>query len=469
VRDALNAVGALEPGVTCLVAVSGGRDSMVLLDICREIGRTEGRFVAGTVDHGLRPFRAEAGLVERFCAARDIPWRLISLDPGLRERAREEGRSLEDRARRERYAALDALADTLAASRILTAHTLDDQAETVLLRLLRGAGPGGLAGIRAALSQRILRPLLAVTRDAVAGHAETRRLPWVRDPGNEDEALRRVRLRALLSDLDAAAPGAAGVLARNADVAADQAAGLRAWALEHFGLTEDASLPLDLPLDLVGTGPAARVRLHALLRALGLADRLERSHLEIMEDLAAGPEGRRADLPGDLEAARRGDRLHLGPAEPPPRADAVEITGPGCCDTPLGVLDAAESEPGEPLADQRVEAQFDAASVRWPLRLRSPRRGERIRPFGLSGHTRLISDLLSEARVPRALRRVPRVLEDADGQVLWLVGCRRSSAATVGADTTSVLRLRLAGSVLDTGAAGCDHGAVVTEDGPERV
>ena len=443
VHDALLGAGALAPGETCLVAVSGGRDSMVLLDLCMEISGTAGAFVAGTVDHGLRPFQAEAGLLERRCAENGIPWRLAHLPPGLRERARAEGRSLEDQARRERYPALDHLADGLGATRILTAHTLEDQAETVLLRLLRGAGPMGLTGILAARGPRVLRPLLGVSRDAVRDHAAARGIPWVRDPGNEDDGVRRCRLRSLLPALGAAFPGAAAVLARDAEVAAEHAEGLRGWALEHFDLTAEAELPLDLPLPRVGQGAVARVRLHALLRALGLAEGIERRHLEILADLAAGAEGRSANLPHGWFAARRGEVLHLGLVAAAPSPESVEIPGPGRYATPIGVLEVFEEGPGEAATDPRGEIVLDGGVVRLPLRLRPPRPGERVEPFGLRGHTRLVSDLLSEARIPRHLRGQPRILEDRSGQVLWVVTCRRGAAAPVGADTGAVLRIRL--------------------------
>ena len=442
VRRSLRRAGALEPGVTCLVAASGGRDSMVLLDLCLEIGRSEGAFVAATVDHGLRAFEAEAGILERFCEAHGFPWRLASLEPELRTRARELGRSLEDQARRERYAALEGLADTLGGTRILTAHTAEDQAETILLRLLRGTGPMGLAGILRARG-RLLRPMLEASRAAVAAYADARRLPWIRDPGNEDENVRRCRLRALLPDLEAAFPGAVAVLARDASVAADHAAGLRVWALEHFGLAAEASLPLELPLDRVGQGQAAQVRLHGLLRALGLADRLERSHLEILVDIAAGVDGRSADLPGGLVASRRGERLHLGVAVKSPPSEPIEIPGPGRHATALGILEITEETPGAATTDPRVEVFFDRGALRLPLLLRPPRPGERVEPFGMDGHTRLVSDLLSEERIPRHLRAEPRILEDADEQVMWIVGCRRGTVAPVDGSTASVLRVRL--------------------------
>ena len=442
-RDALHGAGALGPDERCLVALSGGRDSMVLLDLCGALQRTEGAFVAVTVDHGLRPFHAEAHIAEGACAARKIPWRLAPLGAGLRARARAAGRSLEDQARRERYAILDDLADALSATRILTAHTADDQAETVLLRLLRGAGPGGLAGILPRRGPRILRPLLDVRRDAVAAWAAAHRIPWIRDPGNVDDGFRRSRLRELLPRLEAAAPGAVTVLARNAAVAADQAAGLRAWALDHFALPDDAQLPLDLPVEGVGRGPAARARLHALLGALGLGAGIERCHVQALADLDAGAAGRRADLPGGLEAARRGDHLHLDRAGPVAAAASLSIPGPGRHATPLGDLEVTEEAPGGITTDPRVEVLFDRGRVGFPLQLREARAGERIEIFGLQGHTRLVSDLLSEARIPRHLRGLPRVLEDHDAQALWVAGCRRGAAAPVGPDTAAVLRVRL--------------------------
>ncbi len=444
VRAALREAGALAAGEICLVAVSGGRDSMVLLDLCAAIGETEGAFVAGTVDHGLRAFEAELGIIQRACSGRQVPWRAEALPAGLRERARSEGRSLEDQARRERYAALDRLADGLGATRILTAHTVEDQAETVLLRMLRGAGPTGLAGILPRRGPRVLRPLLGGGRAGVAAWADAHTIPWVRDPGNTDHAVRRTQVRWVLRALETAGAGGAAVMARNADVAADHGAGLRDWALEHFRLGADAGVPLVLAVERVGRGAVARVRLHALLGALGLGARIERSHVEALADLAAGAEGRHADLPGGLRASRRGDRLHLGPGtRTDSPGDLISILGPGTYETPIGVLEVTEAGAGDPLTDPRVEVVFDRGAVDYPLRLRTHRLGERVAVHGLHGHRRLVSDLLSEARVPRHRRSEPWILEGSDAQVLWVVGCRRGDVGAVDADTETVLRIRL--------------------------
>jgi tRNA(Ile)-lysidine synthase len=207
------------------LAVSGGADSLALLHAMRTLAGPRGwRLAVLTVDHGLRPgSAADAAFVADHAKALGLEARVLTLDPADLERHRDQGP--EGAARAARYGALWAAADGLGCAFLATGHTLDDQAETVLLQLLRGAGPEGLAGM-AVRSGRLLRPLLEVRRAETRACCVAVGVRWREDPSNQEPGPLRNRVRQrLLPLLEELRPGAAATLARTAGLAADE----RAW------------------------------------------------------------------------------------------------------------------------------------------------------------------------------------------------------------------------------------------------
>jgi tRNA(Ile)-lysidine synthase len=222
---ALAGVGVPQDGDGVAVAVSGGADSLALLHALRVLsGPRRWRLAVLTVDHGLHPgSAADAAFVADHAKSLGLPARVLTLTPADLDAHHAAGP--EGAARAARYAALRAAADTLGCQWLATGHTLDDQAETVLLQLLRGAGPDGLAGIPVR-SGRLLRPLLAVRRAETRASCTATGLPWREDPTNATDGPLRNRVRHhLLPLLEQLRPGATRTLARTATLAADE----RAW------------------------------------------------------------------------------------------------------------------------------------------------------------------------------------------------------------------------------------------------
>ncbi|HEV2869961.1 MAG TPA: tRNA lysidine(34) synthetase TilS [Actinomycetota bacterium] len=222
---ALAAAGVPAAGDGVAVAVSGGADSLALLHALRALsGPRDWRLAVVTVDHGLRPgSAADAAFVADHAKALGLPVRVCTLGPADLEPHRHAGP--EGAARAARYAALWPATDDLGCSWLATGHTLDDQAETVLLQLLRGAGPDGLAGM-AVRSGRLLRPLLRARRAETRACCAAIGLAWREDPTNAGDGPLRNRVRQqLLPLLEELRPGATQTLARTAALAADE----RAW------------------------------------------------------------------------------------------------------------------------------------------------------------------------------------------------------------------------------------------------
>ncbi|GGB75439.1 tRNA(Ile)-lysidine synthetase [Knoellia flava TL1] len=298
----------LAPGDVVLVACSGGGDSMALAEaVAHEQRHASWRGGAVVVDHGLQPGSDDV-------AARAAGWlRDLGLDPVLVERVTvsDTGSGLEAAARDGRHAALDAVAERVGAAVVLLGHTLDDQAEQVLLGLVRGSGARSLAGMPAA-RDRVRRPLLGVTRAQCRESCEAEGVPWWDDPMNDDPAFTRVRARRAVADLEAdLGPGVAASLARSADQ-----------------LREDADL-LDALADSavreLGPGPWAAADLMALPRpvrtrvwrrllvAAGApAGQVGTRHTEACDALLTRWRGQGPlHLPGDLRAVRAGGTVTL--------------------------------------------------------------------------------------------------------------------------------------------------------------
>ena len=195
-----------------LVAVSGGPDSMALLDVLARLAPKLGfSLVAHGVDHGLRPeAEAELALAAAHAALLGVPFTSTRVNVAP-------GGNLQARARRARYEALDAARLAASASVLATAHHADDRAETVLLRLLRGSGPRGLAVLPPRAKERI-RPFVRARKSDIVAHLTRHAVPFARDPSNADRRHQRVRVREeLLPLLAELSPGIVGHLNALAD------------------------------------------------------------------------------------------------------------------------------------------------------------------------------------------------------------------------------------------------------------
>ena len=424
----------IAPGDRLVVAVSGGLDSMGLLDLLVRLGRRLPlRLHVAHVHHGLRGRAAdrEAALVVATAARHGLGVTLCHLDPGQRPR----GASVEMWARAARYACLEVVAGRVRAVGIATAHTQNDQAETVLLNLLRGTGPRGLAGIPP-VRQRLVRPLLGVARPELEAYAAAHRLPYRQDASNASPAFRRNRVRhRLLPQLAAeynprlaeSLAALARQLREDEEALSAQAAALAAETISARGGV------LYLERARLRQAPPAISR-RVFQAAAAQAGRgqvgLTRRHLEALARLLH--ETGTARLPGGLEARVHGAQLWVGagervaPAAAGPQAAAVPLR-PGVWASwpPLGWRLRVRRVPGDrlprPLRD-RWQAVLSPELLRAPLSLRGWLPGDQFRPLGLGGRKKL-QDFFVDAKVPREERgRLPLVL--SGDRIAWVVGHR---------------------------------------------
>ncbi len=315
VRVAVRAsLADLDPADLVLVACSGGADSLALADglafVAAEQGRPAGAVV---VDHGLQEGSDEvarsAATTLRAMGLEPVEVVTVTVPPAT-------GEGLEAVARTARYAALDEAAARLGATVVLLGHTRDDQAEQVLLGLVRGSGARSLAGMAAARDHH-RRPLLGTTREQTRAACEAEGLDWWDDPMNEDPAFTRVRARRAVADLERdLGPGVPAALARTADLLREDADHLDGLADAAVAVLGHGPWAVE---DLVALPPAIRSRVwRRLLRAAGApAGQLSARHADACDRLLTAWHGQGpVHAPGDLRVGRIDGRVTIAPAAP---------------------------------------------------------------------------------------------------------------------------------------------------------
>jgi len=432
----------LAGGETVLVAVSGGADSVALLHLLLTLSP---EFALSLhvlhVDHGLRPdSHRDAAFVGQLAARLGVPAEVarVTVPPGG---------SLEAAARAERYAALDAHARRVGADRIAIGHTSDDQAETVLMRMMAGAGVRGLAGIPP-VRGRVIRPLIATRRADLVALLQAAGLSWIEDPSNRDPRFLRNRIRHELMPVLSASyrPDIVATLERIARLCRNTVEAIERVAsreLDRLAIADDdaivlahdalAGLPAQVAAEVLRQA-AARLGSRAPLRAW--------AHRGLARVLASPPPRRAFRLGGVVVEVSSG-RVRLAASE---RAGLPEreLTVPGTVELPeIGRVVQARVVTAAGYVVPRIAARvgFDAARLPSRLIVRARRPGDRFAPFGGEGERRLKTFLIDE-KIPRWERaRLPLV--EADGRILWVGGVRRGDAAPVTPRTERVLELLL--------------------------
>lgn len=396
--------GMFQPGSTVILAVSGGRDSMTLLHWAASNAQRWGVSLAvGHYHHGMRGQAADrdADRVSSWCARHNIPFRADQGD--VYGESRRRGRGVEEVGRELRYAFLERLADELGASAIATAHNADDNAETLLLHLVRGTGLQGLTGIPPRRG-RLVRPLLTTTRAQIDAYVAHYAIPYGDDCTNEDDGYARNRIRhqvtPVLESLNPryveSAAQAAGLLRRDNDYLNAQAAQLLMIARTcDGGILMEAKFLAGRPFPI-----ASRAVRQMLTRITGKTE-FRQAHLQAVLDLVASPDpSGEVSLPYGVTARRLYRDLLL-----------TVNTGPG----PMEAMPLREGE--NRAGEWTVTVTGPAEGL--VLRKREPGDGIRLPKQARKS----LKKLLIEKKIPRCQRDGLPVAADGDGPLaVALVG-----------------------------------------------
>jgi len=431
----------LEKGDKVLIACSGGADSMALLTVLLELQPAYSlRLALAHFNHRLRQSAAKD---ERFVAemARRSGIPLYLRRENIRSHAAHYGLNIEEAGRRRRYEFLRQTATRIGATKVATGHTLNDQAETVLLRLLRGSGPGGLAGIAPMVDGLIVRPLLEVERGEVEAYLEEKGNTYCLDESNRDLRYLRNRIRHRLIPYvqKRFEPKIAQNLARLAEIAREDEEWLKEIARRRMEkvitrgnnrLQLDAALLAAFPLAL-----ARRCVREFITRLKGDLRRISFKDVEAVRRLA---EGKEVHLPEGIALVRERNQVFLKDrTEQPVR---YEYLWDGKGDLEIG-------ETGLRFRGNRVSkrtntrffyaddrrAYLNAAGLHFPLAVRSRREGDRYRPLGAPGRKK-VKELMRAKKIPlRERDRRPVFL--SGGEIIWVPGLPVAEEFKVTPDT----------------------------------
>jgi tRNA(Ile)-lysidine synthase len=438
---------ALAPDDLILVALSGGSDSVALLRAMHRAGR---RLAAAHLNHHLREIESDRDeqFVRGLCDE-------LGVELIVEHAALDCESNLEERARQARYKFLDRAADRLDARYIALGHQADDQAETIMLRMLRGAGIGGLSAMAEAGPGRLIRPLLKLNRRDLIDYLKAIGAGFVSDSSNRSPRHLRNRLRLDLIPMieRVYAPGFSRRLVEfGAELRAVDDF-LTAHAGREMGARWTEGGRLDLS-DFEGLHPAlAAAMLRGFIASrIRTLRRLDRSHVQALMRLCLeGPSNGRLDLPGGWCAVREYQTLAIrrsgsaiaasGSAIVEQYAVLLALNGHTEIEQSGFAFEAAiVGADAAPLPNDVYQALFDADRLAGPAVARNAIPGDRIAPLGMMG-SRKVKEVFIDHKLPPVLRaRYPLIT--LDGQVAWIPGLVRSRLALLSSETRKVLCLK---------------------------
>lgn len=459
VDKAIRANGIFASGDRIVVAVSGGPDSVALFR-CLVALRAGWNWdlCIGHVDHGLRGAESEADakFVEALAEKFGVPVMVCRLHLNKQD-AKLKKQSLQEYVRTIRYHALEKMVYDWEATKLALGHTADDQAETVLMWMLRGCGTGGLAGIPPKRGPRVVRPLLDIQRSEILGYLKERQEEFRLDSTNRQPVYLRNRIRQdLIPHLKKYSQGIVGVLTRQAHILRDDHAFLEELADEAFQRTcvsdstgerqFDRLALLRVPLPI-----RRRVVRQSLQQVGGNAQSPRFAIVErVLDRLERGQSGWTIECNG-LLVGREYDRLVFRHSEKrnPPSIPAMDLSSMRVMPLPIpgevvwfptGQRMTVSMRAGV-VTDGHVhslEIHLDAATFTPELTLRSWVPGDIFCPKGFGGRQKKLQDFFSDMKLPRSQRaRVPLLV--APEGILWVGGLRADERFQVSPSTTSVV------------------------------
>lgn len=476
VADTIERHKMLIPGDKVLIGVSGGADSVALVHLMVELRPVmDLQLAVAHLNHGLRSDASdrEAAFVEELSHKLGLLFHCEKI-----ELVPHQG-SLEERARRARYRFYRRLLHAYGYDKLALGHQADDNAESVLLHLLRGSGIRGLSGIPPKRGRAIVRPLIETSRSDIKIYLKSRGIAHVEDASNNDIRFQRNRIRHQLIPLLQRDynPNIRITLNRLAGLCRDEQTWLNTilQPMLDRALIDSGSERLELHADsLLDAPPAAQRRLirMALRGWMGDLKRMGFDHIDAVIDLLHNRSaGSRLSLPRHIVAERTIDGLRFlksatrgedacGVASgfnytipfPPEQGLILQIPEARCR---LNIAIVTSPPPGIVKKDGKNTVWFDMDALEFPLTVRNHEPGDRLAPYGMQG-TQKVKKVFIDRKIPRHRRsRIPIVTQG--DTILWIAGLRRGSAAPVIGNTQRIMKIEMVNLAHHTAAAPSGH------------
>ncbi|MDR6555130.1 tRNA lysidine(34) synthetase TilS [Paenibacillus qinlingensis] len=448
-----------DTGDVMIVAVSGGPDSVALLHVLFQLSRTyQWTLVVAHVNHQFRGAEsdAEADFVAELAAGLELPCEIGEIDvPAYIEEASLNGQAA---AREKRYEFLHQVADKYSAQRIALAHHADDQAETMLMRILRGTGPSGLVGMperRREKKVELIRPFLRIYKSDIVNYCAQHEITYCKDSSNELRKYFRNRIRLdlmpMLKQYNEQLPESLNRLTEVMQAENDYLDGETDNVFRRIVTFQSNICRLNRS-DFAELHVALQRRLIKLiLNCLCLErERLVFTRIERVRELIVKDQMSNQVLQVDEQVyiVREYGSIQFQTFAPDPKPYAYEIRL-ASNEVNLPGMNAKLIYSWMPLSsyekaipDDNGDVFLDLDQVELPLYIRSRRSGDRLEPLGLNG-SKKVKDMFIDAKMPPTRREVIPLLVDASGKILWIAGFRRSKHAMVGPDTQRVLHMKL--------------------------
>ena len=451
VRDTINKYSMISHGGNVLIGLSGGPDSVCLANVLDKLKEDfKISLHAVYIDHGLRPEETgkEADFCRGFCKERGINF--IEESVNVKEHAEEGGINLQEAARELRYQKLEEISTRIGTEYIALGHNADDQAETVLMRLLKGAGMKGLSGIPP-VRDLIIRPLIEIERSVIEDYLKDNSVAYMLDSSNLKEKYFRNWLRlSLMSEIKKKDPAVIREISRTAEILRDEDTYIEIIVtktlMRLFSRKNDGTIELFLtPLETIEKPLLRRVLRRAVDAAKGLRGISFTNIEDIIDLIRNGKAGDSLDLPKEIRVIREYSILKISTLKhvkiseyklEPPCDVAIRETG--------AAIKAVYEEKGSDPNDGKKEVILDAGLMKFPLRIRPRAVGDHFYPAGF-GRKKKLQDFFVDEKVPRDMRdSVPLVLSGED--IVWVAGFRADERFTATDKTEKVVRLIISGA-----------------------
>jgi tRNA(Ile)-lysidine synthase len=447
VKKTIEKYKMLRPGDRVVAGVSGGADSICLLHILLQLRECSTDIIVAHLDHGIRGKEAKRDLLFVKRTALSLG---LKFEPGEADVPRfkkESNMTLEEAARVLRYRFLEETRRKFGADKIATAHTLDDQAETVLMRLMRGSGARGLSGIPPVSKGVIIRPLIETTRQEIEKYLESKGIGWIEDSTNKLRTIQRNRIRLdLIPELETYNPRIKETLSRTSDLMRIEEDYIDREAKKNFARIFALGAH-----ELKGDLKRFR-RIHQALRLSILRLAIEELYkglknvtslhlLSADEYLMSGAASGEIEFPDGIVIAKGYDTFLVTSRSGLERRFSYTIDAPGKWSFPEFDVDI-ENVTAVTLEEEREDvAYLDSGKVEFPIEIRSPKAGDRFIPLGMKGEKKLKNFFVDE-KIPR-FERYGVPIFTSKGEIFWVGGMRIDDRFKVRRKGKKALKLSL--------------------------